>query len=748
MREDDNQSPESFLERNPQAEMPTPAASSLSPKDYRPQGKNIREGISPFWPILIFLVLLGGIIAGGISWFMNREIPTAESEIVKVQTPAEPIPLPVPTESISPLPPERQTVPEKEHPTPSPLTSQNQVSTLESQHDSELEPLPEAEIVLPPSDPTTTPVEKIESSQPQPTTSTDVIPNMESPMLMKPEPPPALINALAKFDQDESEGELAIITKHAEAGWPEAQTALGVATAKGKGTPQHFKNALEWFRKAAEQDDGKAQYYLGQAYVKGTGVKKDPIEATAWFIISASHGLKAALTARDSHLTALNESDRHSAFNRARNLGPKIVAGWSHDPTNGTAVWLPSWYRTGSYSLRVEAPAKDGHAHGKGKIILKASLPGNSDRVFEGHFSHGYYFGNQVRMGEFHYLPTDDFLYRLPQSQMSTYQEVAFWLRVDYGVDFATDPCYVATNRTPDLVAAVPNHFPVRDDEAVKGVMAEAWEKFLEACPENFYVKLTVVPQEFGFGKNRFGHRIFAPQHATGSFYGKRGETLTVSNFENHARRAHEKEQRELARQQEREERQQKRKLAAQAAKTRGNPDIRGARLGMTLPELHTHFEREISTWDPPWDPGQSLPPFRQFVQSIHLTDGGRFSASFTSPVNHSVVFALVYEQDLRDGPTPTQLIADLEEKYGKPDETGSGGIWWSYQLVSHVEERLGAFMKVHFRVDKHTNKVEFLRLTINDAGFGSYDERAAYAAKRQADQRAFEARKSEKPKF
>jgi TPR repeat protein len=573
-------------------------------------------------------------------------------------------------------------------------------------------------------------------------------PILEEPMLQKPEPPPALVTALAELTKGDSPGLLAVITEHAEAGWPEAQTALGLALLNGQTIAHDAKKAVEYFRKAAEQDDPFAQYFLGQAYQQGSGVKADPIQAMAWFILAASHGHAKAVAERDNRLSALSSSDRHSAFIRVGNLGPKMFAGWSHDPKNQTAVWLPSWYRTGSYSLQVDVPAVDGYAQGQGKVMLKASLPGDSDRVFEGYFSRGYYFGDREREGDFQFLPTNDFLYRLPGSEDQAYRNVAFWLRVDFGVNFAANPCYVATNRKPDLVTVVPEDFTVLDDEAPKAVMGEAWKIFLKFCPKNFYAELTVVPPAFSFGKNRFGHRIFVPQLATGNFYGKKEETLTVGNFVNHAKRAHEEEQRKLAKEREQEERQQKKRQAAAAAKTRGIPDIRGLHLGMTLAELYAHLENEIAELKPRWDPGQALPPFRQFEQSIRLTDGARLTAHFTSPVNGSVLYAIVYEQDLRAGPERAKLVADLEAKYGKPDDKGTGGIWWDYQLISRVNEGLGAFMKVHYRIDRQTNKVEYLRLIVNDAGFGSYDERAAYAAEQQAKQKTYEASKSDTPKF
>ena len=45
--------------------------------------------------------------------------------------------------------------------------------------------------------------------------------------------------------------------------------------ANGQGVPQDHATAVEWFRKAAEQDDDSAQYNLGVCYYNGLGVDKD-----------------------------------------------------------------------------------------------------------------------------------------------------------------------------------------------------------------------------------------------------------------------------------------------------------------------------------------------------------------------------------------------------------------------------------------------------------------------------------------
>jgi hypothetical protein len=567
-------------------------------------------------------------------------------------------------------------------------------------------------------------------------------------MLKKRELPPELKTALKEAADGASASAYKIISEFAVDGWPAAQVALGMALAKGEVLERDFKHALEMFHKAAEQDDREAQCCLGYAYLNGSGVNANQTEALAWFILAATHDHPDALQERDRGLAALSENDRYRAINRARNLGPEPAAGWSRDSTNGTRVWLPSWFRLGDRSIEIDVPAVDGKAHGQGKIVLKDLSANDSARVYEGVFSEGYYFGSGGRpKGEFHFLPSDDFLYRLPDSKDVAYRGIAFWLRVDFGVDIAARPCYVATNRTPDVVASVPDFFPVHDDKIAKAVLIEAARRYLEVCPDNLHAKLTLVPSEFEFGEDRFGHRIFVPRLASGSFY-REGDQVPLANFDNHARQDREEAERKLEEAREREVAEEKKRAAAAAAQTRDSPDIRGIRLGMTLDELHDLFEGEIAEWNPRWDPDRTLPSYRQFEQSIRLADGARVSATFASPVNGSVLFAVAYEQYLRDGPSLEKLVADLEAKYGKPDDTGGGGAWWSYELLSRVEEVLGAFLKVNFSVERKTKKVDRLRIIINDAGFGSYDEHAATSAEREAKQRAFEANKSDEVKF
>jgi TPR repeat protein len=57
------------------------------------------------------------------------------------------------------------------------------------------------------------------------------------------------------------------------------------------------QEALQWYRKAAEQGDANGQYGLGQMYAAGKGVAKDPVQGLNWMKQAASQGLLAAVVA-------------------------------------------------------------------------------------------------------------------------------------------------------------------------------------------------------------------------------------------------------------------------------------------------------------------------------------------------------------------------------------------------------------------------------------------------------------------
>ncbi|RLB71806.1 MAG: hypothetical protein DRH07_05860, partial [Deltaproteobacteria bacterium] len=57
---------------------------------------------------------------------------------------------------------------------------------------------------------------------------------------------------------------------------------------------QDNREAVKWYRKAAEQGDAKAQFNLGLMYVKGNGVTLDHVEAVKWYRKAAEQGVAKA----------------------------------------------------------------------------------------------------------------------------------------------------------------------------------------------------------------------------------------------------------------------------------------------------------------------------------------------------------------------------------------------------------------------------------------------------------------------
>ena len=60
--------------------------------------------------------------------------------------------------------------------------------------------------------------------------------------------------------------------------------------ANGQGVRQDDAQAVQWYRKVAEQGDAEAQYNLGLMYYKGEGVRQDLALAQEWFGKACQNG--------------------------------------------------------------------------------------------------------------------------------------------------------------------------------------------------------------------------------------------------------------------------------------------------------------------------------------------------------------------------------------------------------------------------------------------------------------------------
>ena len=67
--------------------------------------------------------------------------------------------------------------------------------------------------------------------------------------------------------------------------------ALGQMYAEGKGAKQrNSREAMKWYRRAAEQGHAKAQYALGLMYAIGEEVSANKAEAAKWYRKAAEQG--------------------------------------------------------------------------------------------------------------------------------------------------------------------------------------------------------------------------------------------------------------------------------------------------------------------------------------------------------------------------------------------------------------------------------------------------------------------------
>ena len=77
----------------------------------------------------------------------------------------------------------------------------------------------------------------------------------------------------------------------AEAGNEEAQIAMGVRYLQGQGVTKDFKEAVKWFRLAADKGNTEAMGFLGAIFVDGgNGVAQDYREAAKWYKLASQKG--------------------------------------------------------------------------------------------------------------------------------------------------------------------------------------------------------------------------------------------------------------------------------------------------------------------------------------------------------------------------------------------------------------------------------------------------------------------------
>jgi TPR repeat protein len=140
--------------------------------------------------------------------------------------------------------------------------------------------------------------------------------------------------------------------KAAEQGFPLAQTALGFIYANGRGVTRDGVEAVKWFRKAADQGFAAGQAYLGQMYMNGGRVPQDNVLAHMWFSLSANQDQQEvikqeAIKDRDTMERNMTRAQIAEAQKLAREWKPTKLASTatSYASSSGDELRFLATYR-------------------------------------------------------------------------------------------------------------------------------------------------------------------------------------------------------------------------------------------------------------------------------------------------------------------------------------------------------------------------------------------------------------------
>jgi len=152
--------------------------------------------------------------------------------------------------------------------------------------------------------------------------------------------------------------------KSAEQGYPAAQNSLGYAYEWGQGVETNLRLAVQWYIKAANQNFAQAQNNLGTMYYLGKGVDYDDEKALHWYQKAAEQGHATAQrnlgvmyskgsgvkqnyeTAFQWYLKATGQDNPHAQYN----VGMSYFYGKGVESDRKQAkVWFEKAAKNGNY---------------------------------------------------------------------------------------------------------------------------------------------------------------------------------------------------------------------------------------------------------------------------------------------------------------------------------------------------------------------------------------------------------------
>jgi uncharacterized protein len=98
--------------------------------------------------------------------------------------------------------------------------------------------------------------------------------------------------------------------------------------ADGQGVPQDYEAAINWYRKAADQDgfaQKAARFFLGYMYETGKGVPQNYVLAHMWYNLAAAKGDKDDAENRDRVAAKMIPAQIAEAQRLAREWKPTSI---------------------------------------------------------------------------------------------------------------------------------------------------------------------------------------------------------------------------------------------------------------------------------------------------------------------------------------------------------------------------------------------------------------------------------------
>jgi hypothetical protein len=136
------------------------------------------------------------------------------------------------------------------------------------------------------------------------------------------------------------------LRRQAEEGKAEAQVELATLYLLGDEVPQHYGEAMRWFRKAADQNNTLAQYRIGQMYARGDGVAASPVESYRWIQKAGAQGYPRAQIA----LALLHLEGRGTVRNPVEAL--RWIQRAAHQGDSEGQRWLARFHAEGTVVRR------------------------------------------------------------------------------------------------------------------------------------------------------------------------------------------------------------------------------------------------------------------------------------------------------------------------------------------------------------------------------------------------------------